>query len=483
MGVYPVEVGSHQVFINNRPNLERGTFMPRPKAVIIAGLGEEGKLRSADLVQSVCRAVIAWSQRLAERRRSAPSDFELASTLLGSGGTGISAGEAARLIAEGVYRANGLLADADDEADAETGADNGDAKRAPGAARQPSALHRVVPGPRHRCMAVAASAGRAPRRGRYAITDYVKPGTGGLQRPPDLGYRGAEFDFISVASIKDEDGSPAISYTLDTRRARSEVTGKRAQSGLIRELVTTASNDRNNDPQIGRTLFGLLIPIELEAYLAGSGELQIELDPQTAAIPWELLDTTRDSDESNHIPWAIRVNLLRKLRSDGVSRAGHRRWRRGRCPDHRRAGVPAGISASLRRTRRSARGSRLSLRPRVRSAPTGVNALISEDATQARARRAHRSKCTARAAVADRAHRRARDPWGERQTRRSRALERDVPRATPKSRACATVPELVFLNCCHLGAADAGQVLRTYDRAEVRVRRGRGIDHSSAYGA
>ncbi|HVJ27355.1 MAG TPA: CHAT domain-containing protein, partial [Vicinamibacterales bacterium] len=28
------------------------------------------------------------------------------------------------------------------------------------------------------------------------------------------------------------------------------------------------------------------------------------------------------------------------------------------------------------------------------------------------------------------------------------------------------VPELVFLNCCHLGAADAGELLNTYDRAE-----------------
>ncbi len=78
---------------------------------------------------------------------------------------------------------------------------------------------------------------------------------------------------------------PVIAYTLDTRRARSEVRGQRAQSLLINELVATASNDHNTDEQIGRTLFSLLIPIELEAYLAGSGEMQIELDPQTAGDP------------------------------------------------------------------------------------------------------------------------------------------------------------------------------------------------------
>ena len=122
----------------------------------------------------------------------------------------------------------------------------------------------------------------------------MKPGTGPLQRPPDSGYRGAEFDFISVETKEDKDGTPKISYTLDTKRARSEVRGQRAQSELLSELVATASNDQNRDQQIGRTLFNLLIPVELEAYLAGSGEMQIELDPQTAKIPWELLDTKSD---------------------------------------------------------------------------------------------------------------------------------------------------------------------------------------------
>ena len=39
--------------------------------------------------------------------------------------------------------------------------------------------------------------------GRYAIDDSVKPGTGALLRPSDSGYRGAEFDFITV---EDEGG-------------------------------------------------------------------------------------------------------------------------------------------------------------------------------------------------------------------------------------------------------------------------------------
>ncbi|HVJ25885.1 MAG TPA: hypothetical protein VM493_00025, partial [Vicinamibacterales bacterium] len=306
MGIYPVGIGSHQMFINTHSNTERGMFVPSPKAVIVAGLGEEGKLRAADLVQTVRQAVMAWAQRLAEGagkgRRATARTFELASTLLGSGGTGVSPAEAARLIAEGVYQANVRIAEENEE----RGSSSTGSPRVAQLRFIELYLDRATDAWRSLRLQQAA------RPGRYVVDDVVEEGTGRLERPLDLGYRGAEFDFISVAATTDAAGLPVISYTLDTRRARSEVRAQRAQSLLIKELVAAASNDLDHDDQIGRTLFDLLIPIELEAYLAGSGEMQIELDPQTAAIPWELLDTTREADEN--LPWALRVNLLRKLR-------------------------------------------------------------------------------------------------------------------------------------------------------------------------
>src|SRR5262245_26733985 len=60
MGVYPVAAGTHKIFVNTRPNYER-SVMPRPKAVIVVGLGAEGKLSAADLAHSVKQAVITWA--------------------------------------------------------------------------------------------------------------------------------------------------------------------------------------------------------------------------------------------------------------------------------------------------------------------------------------------------------------------------------------------------------------------------------------
>jgi len=446
MGVYPVASGSNQIFINSRPNLERGSFMPRPHAVIVVGLGEEGKLRPADLAQSVRQAVIAWAQRIMDTRKNAPEEFALSATLLGSGGAGISAGDAARLAAQGAYEANALLREAAD-----------------GERRWPRVRHlqfvelyldRATDAWRALRMQAAATPGR------YVIDDAVKTGTGPHARPPDSGYRGTAFDFISVEAKPDKDGTPMISYSLDTKRARSEVRGQRAQSQLLAELVATASNDQNRDQQIGRTLFNLLVPVELEPYLAGSGELQIELDPQTAKIPWELLNSNSESDDE--LPWAIRVKLLRKLRigefrqrvSDAGTDASVLVIGEPTCPpDYAR--LPGARSEALA----------------VRGCLTGeaglsVTDLISDDPSQPGA--------TAREVV----NALYEKPWrlvhiaghgvaGTDGAPGGVVLSNGTFLGPDEFRNMRTVPELVFVNCCHLGAADAAQLLNTrFDRAE-----------------
>jgi hypothetical protein len=147
----------------------------------------------------------------------------------------------------------------------------------------------------------------------YNLTEIVQPGHAALPRPIDSGYRGADYDFMSAVSGTDANGEAIISFTLDTKRARSEVRAEAAQADLLRELLRHGWNEAQSSQNIGRTLFKLLIPIEMEAFLSGSSEMQIELDTGTAGIPWELLDS--GSDDRRNVPWSIRTKLLRKLRT------------------------------------------------------------------------------------------------------------------------------------------------------------------------
>jgi hypothetical protein len=309
LGRYPQHLGSQQVFVNAGFRSPDPFQLPRPAGVIVVGLGSEGQLRAGDLEATVRLGVIAWSQSLAEIRERSGEPFVLAATLIGSGGTGIAAGQAARLVAEGVRDANLRLA----------------------RAKWPCVCHlRLV----ELYMDRSTDAWRslklldAANPGCYLIGDAVIDGLGGLKRPLDSSYRGTDYDLISAVTQIDSDGETNIVYTLDTRRARTEVRATAAQGRLLAQLVKSASSADNADPTIGQVLYQLIVPREMRPFLAGGTEMQIEVDRGTAGIPWEMLDTAPASASAfaqqatpavePTPPWAIRAKLLRKLRVDNV---------------------------------------------------------------------------------------------------------------------------------------------------------------------
>ena len=300
-GLYPDPPGSHQVFVNNGRDPGNPWRAPRPACVVVIGMGEEGKLREQELTLSVRQGVMAWAQRVAEDPEGAPASISLASTLMGSGGLGISPGGAARAIAQGVRDANERLARAGWPVVSRLTLVELFLERASDAWSGLQVLETASPG-------------------RFEIAKVIASGTGPLRRQIDSGYRATDYDFISATT---EPGD-SISFTLDTRRARTEVRAQSTQGKLLRELVARASTDTNDDPRLGRTLFQLLVPPELEPFLGGTSQMLLELDAGTAAIPWELLDTQDERHRgADPRPWAIRAKLLRKLRKDNYREVVH----------------------------------------------------------------------------------------------------------------------------------------------------------------
>jgi hypothetical protein len=311
-GHYPHAPGMVDVFVNTRVQAGQRWLQPRPAAVIVVGLGAEGDLRAGDLCESVSQGVLAYAKRLHETLHASglpsPATFSLASTAIGSGGSGIQVGTAVQAIARGVDAANRKLA--------ATGWPQVDELRLVELYldRATEALHAL--------RALAAS-----RSDRYAVEPAVRPGEGAHRRPPDSGYRGTGYDFISAVQRLDDHGQALIEYTLDTTRARSEVRAQSTQAALVDELVRQGADAASADLQLRRTLFDLLVPIELEPFLNSSNELLLHLNGASARIPWELLDAgshaaadaAGDGDPAAPQPgavppWAIRCKLLRKLR-------------------------------------------------------------------------------------------------------------------------------------------------------------------------
>lgn len=310
-GLYPQEVGQHQIFVN-AGGQEDPWRAPRPRAAIVIGLGDEGALASKDLAFSVRQATLAWLQRLAEQGEAAAA-VELAATLIGSGGAGVGPGEAASAIAIGVRDAAEIVR-------------RGNATRLEAARRarreDTAQLWPVVTkltlvelyleraSDAWRALQVQATA--SP--GSFVVAPVIASGTGPLRRQIDTTYRGADYDLITALSP--EAAPDRIEFRLDTRRARTELRDVVTQASLVRQMVQRASDDANDDRQLSRTLFQLLVPRDMEAYLGGTERMVLELDERTARVPWELLDPPPERRAGGDPrPWAVRTRLLRKLQT------------------------------------------------------------------------------------------------------------------------------------------------------------------------
>lgn len=449
LGLYPEAPGTHQFFINHRQDPDSPLALPRPPHVVVVGLGDEGKLGNAELVHTVRQACLAWAQRVAEAPDQSKATFELTATLVGSGGIGVSVGASAHALAQGVREANEKL----------------DAGGWPTVAH----LHLIelyLDRATEAWGALQLLAQSAPEQ--FSLSPTVLPGVGALRRPLEAGYRGTGHDFISAISENNEAGEPTITYTLDTQRARSEARVQPTQARLVSELVRRASNDANRDPQIGRTLFQLLVPVEMEASLRGSSELLLELNDGTAGIPWELLDAPQDGRSGEpRLPWTLRNRLLRKLRTVRF----RPQVRDARAEDAVLViGEPA-CDEQLYPPLPAARSEALAVAEAL-TGPSGLSAervhtLISDDGLPGA------DAATVINKLLERPYRivhiaghgePAVEAEGQPVQLRGVVLSDNTFLGPHEVEAMRVVPELVFLNCCHL-AADPRNLLKGYDRA------------------
>ena len=464
-GLYPDATGSHQVFLNTCADPNNPWRAPQPASVVVVGLGDEGKLTERELTRTVRQGVVAWVQRTAEGTLAsggaadaqlAGAGLELTATLMGSGGAGMSASTAARAIAQGVREANQRLGSVVD-------------------ARWPRVSHLMLV---ELYLERASDAWQglhvlkisAPNE--FDVTPTIQSGVGPLRRQMDSGYRGTDYDFIAATST----AADTIAFRLDTKRARTEVTAQSTQGKLLRALVKRASTESNRDPLLGHTLFQLLVPPEVEPFLAGTSRMLLELDYKTAAIPWELLDTRGgDRAQQDEEPWAIRTKLLRKLQQEHYRQQVQDAQADDAVLVIGEPQVNADEYVALPGARAEAEAVRDALIGSGGLGPDRVVALIDHnDASsiinglfEKRYRIVH---------VAGHGEPIKRDKEGKITEVGGVVLSEGAFLGPHEIHAMRTVPELVFVNCCHLAALDADQTLRggaeaehIFDRAEFAM--------------
>ena len=97
-----------------------------------------------------------------------------------------------------------------------------------------------------------------------------------------------------------------LKYVYLSERARAEAINQQRQPGLIEALIKDAISDSAYNEDISRTLFQLMMPVDFKSTMRQTERLLLVLDGYTANLPWEMLQA---DDE----PLAQKVAMVRQL--------------------------------------------------------------------------------------------------------------------------------------------------------------------------
>jgi len=415
----------------------------RPEEALVLGLGEFGTLTAANLTAAMTQAVTALVLDRRDRDADPTDAFDIgvSSVIIGSTGRhGLSIEDSITALVERVIQSAVRLRGLEDPVPVRTiELEVLDRYEQPAeeAAMVVGRLEELLEQPLLDQVDLVASR-------RLEIRDGFQPGYPRQEGPGNAWVR------VLVALDPADQAATGSSHI---RRMTFSTLARGAQANLIEHevdldkiaaYVDAAVRHPEKDPAVNRTLFELLFPPRAKLDLDRSEHLHLIVDKETAQLPWELL--TSAAAGGGVAPLALRAGMLRQLHSDVLTR--------------NRAAAPGGLSAlfvgdpptsypRLPNARREAE----SLAAMFESRKWDVERRIYDerhtgaaqewmDVLNALYEKDHRVVHIAAHGVFDVDARSSGVALGPRPQHRLTALD---------FAAMSSTPDLVFLNCCHLG--------------------------------
>ncbi len=296
-----------------------------PRGAVIIGLGPSGELAPAQLRDVVTRSLLRVALNELERRLAGalPADGKwpaigVSSVLIGaSSGGGLRVEASVRALIDGTIAANGRLTRmkvlvAGEERFA---TDVVPLEALEIIERYEDRVDLIV-GVLARLRSMEGRNEGADPAIRQQVTYRLEPtageGRSSAGSPIDAADEVWRRIDIRARSFDPEASSVELEFTSIGRLARAERLVGLAERAILDPLVANAiGNDA--DPDIGGTLYELLIPNELKGDLGSGEHLHLLVDESTADYPWELMRPRPESPEAD-APLALRVGMLRQFR-------------------------------------------------------------------------------------------------------------------------------------------------------------------------
>lgn len=430
LDLYPGRLDTAGVFLRQDDD--------RPSGAIVVGLGDVGSLTPLRLERTVMHAVLAYVAKLVERAQDrqtdGPIETGLTSLFIGSGRGGMPLEDSVRAIVGGVVTARARIRGVERHARVH--------------------IRELVFVELFEDIALQAASELRQLSGETRFQAHILPldevrALPGRQRRTRYVEEGRWWNRIEVS--EDERSGSLKFQNLTLRRARSEEYLQPTQRQLIDGFVRDAIASPDPDPATAATLFELLVPNTLKEYAPDQNDLVLILDEASARYPWELMADRRAASGE---PIAVRAGLIRNLKVETFRERpqavlGNHALVVGDPPSE----LPAlpGAQQEAQGVADVLAGDGFAVTPLIRPAPrTVVAQLFARDyrILHFAAHGLHDYEVAVREARPGES-----EPLKQRLS--GMVIGHGYTLLTPAEiRQMRAVPELVFVNCCHLGRTD-----------------------------
>ena len=294
LGLYPGPLGTHALFFN--PNRAR-----KPDGAVVVGLGQVGELSPALLMKGVRDALLDYALRVAQwpdNRFGAAQQVRSAAVsclLVGSGAGGVSPRDSLEAILRAAVAANDKLVQARLEN------------------RVVVDRIEIVELFEDITIAAADALHAVLSDGELATAiswpgGTVETGQGGRRR---VRYDDAPDWWQRLEIIEDTD-TQRLRFVATTDRARAEETLATGQLRLAENFIRQAARTTSANAEVAKTLFEMLLPNRLKELAPRQADLVLLVDATSARYPWELLE---DRWSHSRRPAAVAAGLVRQLKT------------------------------------------------------------------------------------------------------------------------------------------------------------------------
>lgn len=293
LGIYPGRLGTWEIFIAPQRS-------SKPAGAIVVGLGQVGTLTPGALSAALSCVLLDYALQVAnwhDERFGAPGTVRKArvSTLLiGTGAGGFTVNDSVTAILQAVNAANQRLAEL------------APPSRVWIDAVELLEVYEDIAVQAAHALAVAIEAGNLA--GNFTWPERaVHTGTSGLRRS----VRSEALGWWRRLEITYERERERLHFVMLTDLARAEESLATGQIKLADDFIASATANTSGDGDLSRTLYEMLIPNALKELAPDRRDTVLLLDEESARFPWELLDD-RWSDAG---PLSVSAGLLRQLKT------------------------------------------------------------------------------------------------------------------------------------------------------------------------